>query len=195
MSLTINVVLWGLIPLFLLSVGNLASADPIALIRVGHVTCSPVPDVGAQGCPTTETSQVRLRVINSMGFDNGIEEMADLLDVNLNLESERGALAFHFDVVPTGVVFTDPFDREFFTSLTGLSLSATLDRTTFHFRGTGDTFTASSAVVSASVSQFPPPLDIFAQGTISQAPVPEPATLLLLGAGALGALATRGRRR
>lgn len=190
-----SALLWGLLPLVLLTVANRASAD---VISAGFVTC--IPENGDPSCVApAPAGQGRWRVVNMLWTGNGMAEDTDLLDVTLSFRFEGGARSWHWDTVQPGTAFveTDPFDRAMIATMTELSLTATLGRTTFDpvFRGDPfKAFVAASPFLDATESRFPPPLDLFVQGDFVQNPTPEPATLALFGTGTM-VLAMRSRPR
>jgi hypothetical protein len=176
-----------------------AAADEIFL---GFVTCIPTVDVGAGGCPAIRSGTASWRVWNLMdGFDSPFPRSNDLNDVSLDFQFAGAALSSHWDVIlPGQFVETAPFDISLLNQFMTLRLDATLSRTVFDPLFTNAPFTkfiADSAFVSATGTSFPPPLDFFAHGQFAQNPVPEPATLTLLGLGLFGitALWWRERRR
>jgi len=175
-----------------------AAADEIFL---GFVTCIPTIDIGASGCPAISSGTASWRVWNLMnGFDSPFPGSNDLNDVTLDFQSAGGALRSHWDVIlPGQFVETSPFDISLLNQFMTLRLDATLSRTVFDPLFTDVPFTkfiADSAFVSVTGTSFPPPLDIFVQGQFAQSPVPEPATLTLLGLGLFGIRASwrAGRR-
>ena len=185
----------AVVPFLLAGTTTRAAAD---IISVASVTCFGDLD---RSCVDPGTTQASWAVGNHLSTFLGFGSDADLLNVNLTFDYDGGSRAWHWDVIhPTNqVVTTEFFDISLVSKLTALTLTATLPTTVFDPVFGGDPYTkfiASSTLVSASQSQFPPPLDVVAQGTFIRT-TPEPGTLLLLTTGLAGAAipARRWHRR
>ena len=173
-----------------------AAADQIS---VASVTCLNINDLNISCIDVT--GPVRWRVLNWLGaFEEPFPGSNDLLDVTLQFETESsGTMSWTFAAVPParpGGPFpeSDWFDASLVREMVGLRLDASLARTRFDYPNSSVHFIADTAQVSAMSTRFPPPLDVYATGSFVSDPVPEPATITLLGLG-LAAIAGSQRKR
>jgi PEP-CTERM motif len=172
-----------------------SSADQLG---IGFITCIGEPScLGAAG-------QVSWRIFNGLHLyatPQGASE--DLLDVTLDFQFEGGSLSWHWDrvpplIAPGDATESDPFDASLVGKLTLLRFEATLPRTEFDPVYAFDprvSFFAETNRISASTTSFPPPLNFFAEGEFQITPVPEPATLTVVGVGLAGFAGYQRRRR
>lgn len=176
-----------------------AAADQIL---VATVTCiNPVSSAACTDLP--DSTQVWWRVINWLGaFDTPSPGSNDLHDVTLTFTYEGGSSTTHWDTIAPAApgVFgeTTPFDAALVKRPASLQLTATLPRTEFDPLYSANPyvkFVADGPTVTGASTQFPPPLDVFAQGQLVASPTPEPETwvLLFVGLGVSGLGIVRGR--
>lgn len=136
---------------------------------------------------TTVEPQWRLWNLGTLG--GGVS--VDFLDVTLTFDFVGGSQTYSWsDVSPATFVETAPFDPSLV--LTGLAVQYTLSQQVFPLDAY-TTFTANSLQNTASTNTFPPPLDLFVQGTAVTV-VPELDSALLVGTGVMAFLAARHKK-
>jgi hypothetical protein len=178
---------------------SLAAARPASAdqLGIGFITC-----IASVSCIESD-GPVYWRIINGLHlFANPEGASEDLLDVTLEFHYEGGSLSWHWDrVQPLRVAGdateTDPFDASLVRRLTLLRFSATLPRTVFDpvfTTNPRESFVAETDRITASTTEFPPPLNFYAQGDFELAPVPEPGTVALVAIGLAGMARLRRRQ-
>ena len=177
-----------------------AAADQIG---IAFVTC--INNNSSLNCSEQGNGPVWWRVVNRMEqYDSPFAGSNDLRDVTLDFRYQGGSVTAHWDVLPATPSCcgffgeTSPFDASLMRQLISLTLTATMSRTVFDPLYSSDPylrFTANSSLVSATATQFPPPLGVYAAGTFETLPTPEPASLTLVGFGLAGLYRARARKR
>jgi len=115
----------------------------------------------------------------------------DFLNVTLTFDFVGGSLTYSWsDISPATFVETAPFDPSLV--LTSLTVQYTLSQQVLQL-SKYTTFTANSLQNTASTNTFPPPLDLFVQGTAVTV-TPEPGSALLLGTGGIALFAAVRKR-